>query len=123
MIEIFAVHFPVLLQEEGMVVRIAHSKSDAEKAVAELMPDGMVVDVMLGDGSGYEFVEYVRNLPDGDVPSILVISTLSGFHDKVESISCGSDGFFEKPVEWEVLIQRLRYFYRVNVRSRREFFL
>ena len=99
----------ILLQEEGMVVRVAHSKTDAEKAVADAMPDGMIIDVILGDGSGYEFVKYVRNLPDGDEPSILVISTLSGFHDKVESISCGSDGFFEKPVEWEVLIQRLRY--------------
>jgi diguanylate cyclase (GGDEF)-like protein len=38
-----------------------------------------------------------------------MISALTGFHDKVESISCGSDGFFEKPVQWEVLIQRLRY--------------
>jgi diguanylate cyclase (GGDEF)-like protein len=98
-----------LLQEEGMVVRVANSKAEAEKAVDEFMPDGMIVDVILGDGSGYEFVRYARNLPDGDAPSILVISTLSGFHDKVESISCGSDGFFEKPVEWEVLIQRLRY--------------
>jgi DNA-binding response OmpR family regulator len=98
-----------LLQDEGMVVRTVSSKAEAVNAVADFMPDGMVVDVMLGDGSGYEFVEYVRNLPGGEGPSIIVISTLSAFHDKVESISCGSDGFFEKPVQWEMLIQRLRY--------------
>ncbi|HSE42459.1 MAG TPA: response regulator, partial [Acidobacteriota bacterium] len=98
-----------LLQEEGMIVHVTHTKAEAQDFVDEKMPDGIIVDVILGDASGYELVEYVRNLPDGDGPSILMISALTGFHDKVESISCGSDGFFEKPVQWEVLIQRLRY--------------
>ncbi len=98
-----------LLQDQGMIVRTANDKSSAMDAVHELMPDGMVVDVLLGVDSGYELVEHVRNFPGGDAPAILMISTLSGFYDKVESLSCGSDGFFEKPVDWEVLTQRLRY--------------
>ena len=98
-----------LLQDEGMIVRSANDKAGALKAIDELMPDGMIVDVLLGEDSGYELVEQIRNSPGGDGPAILMISTLSRFHDKVESLSCGSDGFFEKPVDWEVLTQRLRY--------------
>jgi len=38
----------------------------------------------------------------------VMISILSGLLDKVEAIHCGADGYFEKPVEWDSLLRRLR---------------
>ena len=74
----------------------------------------MIIDVRLPDGSGYNVVEYLRRLPGGEIPAVLMISALSSFTDKVESISSGADGYFEKPVDWEVLIQRLQYLLERN---------
>jgi len=73
-----------------------------------MLPDALIVDVLLPDGSGFELVERVRALPGGDRPVVLVISVLAELVDKVEAILCGADGYFEKPVEWDALLRRLR---------------
>src|SRR4029077_10513437 len=44
-----------------------------------------------------------------DKPPIIVISTEAGFIDKVQAVHCGADAFFESPVDWESLINKLRY--------------
>lgn len=96
-----------LFEQEGMAVRSAASKAEAERSLASRMPDGMVVDIRLLDGTGYELVEHVRGLPGGEAVAVLMLSVLTGFLDKVEAIHCGADGYFEKPVDWEALMRRL----------------
>ena len=50
----------------------------------------------------------MRALPGGDRPAVLVVSAMAELVDKVEAILCGADGYFEKPVEWDALVRRLR---------------
>ncbi len=98
-----------VLQQEGFGVRSAGSRSQALAAVAERIPDGVVVDIRLPDGSGYEIVSHLRSLPGGERPPALILSMLGGFLDKVEAIHCGADGYFEKPPDWEALKRRLQH--------------
>jgi diguanylate cyclase (GGDEF)-like protein len=95
------------VEQEGMKARCARSQAEALASLESGMPDGMVVDIVLPDGSGYELVERTRGMPGGDVPPVLVISVRTGFLDKVEATHCGADGYFEKPVDWETLMRRL----------------
>jgi len=97
-----------LLEQEGIVVRKAADRQQALEAIAERLPDGMVVDIILPDGSGYELVEAVRARADGDAPGIVIVSVRTGFLDRVEAIHCGADAFFEKPVDWEALLRRVQ---------------
>jgi diguanylate cyclase (GGDEF)-like protein len=97
-----------ILQPEGYELAIARTQAEALAAIGSLLPDALIVDVLLPDGSGFELVERVRALPGGDRPAILVISVLAELVDKVEAILCGADGYFEKPVEWDALLRRLR---------------
>ena len=98
-----------LIESEGMSARTASSKSDAMIAFKDRTPDGSVIDILLPDGSGYELVEYLRDLPGGENAVILMISGYTGFLDKVEAIRCGADGYFDKPVDWEALLRRLQH--------------
>jgi diguanylate cyclase (GGDEF)-like protein len=97
-----------VLQPEGYDLAIARTQAEALSALEGALPDALIVDVLLPDGSGFELVERVRGLPGGDRPAVLVISVLAELVDKVEAILCGADGYFEKPVEWDALLRRLR---------------
>ena len=97
-----------VLQPEGYEITVARTQEEALAAMDALLPDAMIVDVLLPDGSGFELVERVRAQPGGDRPVVLVISVLTELTDKVEAILCGADGYFEKPVEWDALVRRLR---------------
>jgi diguanylate cyclase (GGDEF)-like protein len=103
-----------LLSQEGMTGRAASSKAEAVCEIERLRPDGVIVDIILADGSGYELVEHVRHLPNGDLPAVVMLSVRTGFLDKVEAIHCGADGFFEKPVDWDAMIRRLQHLLERN---------
>ncbi|HEY6555130.1 MAG TPA: response regulator, partial [Vicinamibacteria bacterium] len=94
-------------EQEGMTARIAVTHADALRSLEANMPDGLVVDIVLPDGTGYDLVARTRALPGGEAPAVLVISVRAGFIDKVEATHCGADGYFEKPVDWEALMRRL----------------
>jgi diguanylate cyclase (GGDEF)-like protein len=105
-----------LLETEGMFPRAVSTKAEAVKAMAEDMPRGVITDIRLPDGSGYDVVEHIRGLPLPEAESlpILILSPLSPFLDKVEAIHCGADGYFEKPVDWEALMRRLQHLLERN---------
>ena len=95
------------VEQEGMAARRATTKGEAVRAIESHLPDGLITDVRLSDGFGYELVEFLRGRPQGETPAVLIVSVLTGFLDKVEAMHCGADGFFEKPVDWEALMRRL----------------
>ncbi|RZA28150.1 MAG: response regulator, partial [Proteobacteria bacterium] len=49
------------LSQEGFQVRACHDGSSARKALAELAPAAVVLDVMLPDGSGLELLKQLRS--------------------------------------------------------------
>lgn len=96
-----------MLEQEGFSVREAGSYSAAMAALDTRVPDGLVTDVVLPDGSGYELVATLRTLPRGESAAALVVSKLAGLLDRVEAVQCGADGYFEKPLDWPALLRRL----------------
>jgi diguanylate cyclase (GGDEF)-like protein len=98
-----------LVEQEGMLAEAVPTRAEALLAVARGMPDGIITDVKLPDGSGYALVNQIRGLPEGEGVPILMLSFLSEFVDKVEAIHCGADGSFEKPVDWKALMRRLQH--------------
>ena len=105
-----------LLETEGMKARAVRTKDEAVRALDEALPHGVITDIRLPDGSGYDLVEHIRGLPLPAAESlpILILSPLSPFLDKVEAIHCGADGYFEKPVDWEALMRRLQHLLERN---------
>ncbi len=96
-----------LLEQEGLRVRAVDTRAAGFSEIDGRLPDALIVDILLPDGSGYDVVRHLRGVPGGEAPAALVVSRLSGFLDKVEAMQCGADAFFEKPVDWQALLRRL----------------
>jgi DNA-binding NarL/FixJ family response regulator len=70
-----------LLEEEGMeVVGTVASADEALQQVAELRPDVVLVDIVLGADSGFDLARRLNDAADGAVPHVILIST----HDERE---------------------------------------
>jgi diguanylate cyclase (GGDEF)-like protein len=96
-----------LLEEHQISVKLVNSTSAALHYIGSELPKAFILCLPLSDNSGYEFVEKIREMPHGEEPVIFMIAKETGFLDKVQAIHCGSDGFYETPVDWEAMIQRL----------------
>jgi diguanylate cyclase (GGDEF)-like protein len=96
------------LSKEGFAASPASSLSEARALLAGRLPKAVIVDVVLPDGKGYELVEELRGMAGGEDVAVIVISVRGAFVDRVDAIHCGADAFFEKPVDWDALISRLR---------------
>lgn len=99
-----------ILRGEGMYVETRTTRTSALDALDERMPDAVIVDVILPDGSGYDVVEALRDMPGGDDAGAIVISVRGGFVDKLRAIRVGADAFADKPLDIPNLVRRLQLF-------------
>lgn len=98
-----------LLVESDLEFRVFHSSKEALEALKLSLPDGVLVDIPLVDGDGYELVTKLRQMPGGNKPPIVMLSREQGFLDKVGAIRAGVDAFFEHPLDFPAIVEKLRY--------------
>ncbi len=94
------------LRYEGLSVEAVHTGADALRAVAEVRPHLMVLDVMLPDLDGFEVMRRLS----GDFPRIpvLFLTALDELEDKLRGFTLGGDDYLTKPFRVEELIVRVR---------------
>src|SRR5580704_7714822 len=93
------------LEEEGYEVLPTASVSEARAALSRL-PDVLVVDVMLPDGSGVEMLRQLRS--EGFRQPILVLTARDSVDDRVAGLDAGADDYLVKPFSFNELLARLR---------------
>jgi diguanylate cyclase (GGDEF)-like protein len=98
-----------MLRAEGLAVSAAGSLAEAQRCLLDEMPSAVVVDVELPDGTGHDLIGEVRRIHGGEAVAVVVVSPRGSFLDKVEAITSGADGYFEKPVDWTALLRRLQH--------------
>lgn len=99
--------FRVTLERGGYKVSAVNSVVNALSIVIQGMPDAIVLDLMLPDFNGLDFLRYVRkNNPHPHVP-ILVVSAASGGFQTAQALDAGADMFLPKPVSVEDLVAAL----------------
>jgi diguanylate cyclase (GGDEF)-like protein len=97
-----------ILRNEAMVVTIVGTRRDGLEALADSIPDALVVDLLLPDGSGYDVIEALREMPGGAEAGAIVISAHDAFVDKLRAIRVGANAFEGKPLDVEALVRRLQ---------------
>jgi DNA-binding response OmpR family regulator len=93
-----------MLRRRGYDVQTALSLAEARRSVAENMPDAIVLDVMMPDGSGLDFMRELRR--DSDVP-ILLLTGLSAQEDIVQGFQSGGDDYLTKPYDFGIFLARI----------------
>ena len=94
-----------MLIRHGYAVETALTLEEARAFVKNRMPDMIVLDIMLPDGSGLDFMEELRRT--SDIP-ILLLTGLTTPEDVVRGLSRGGDDYLSKPYDFSVLLARIK---------------
>ncbi|WOE70970.1 response regulator transcription factor [Hydrogenimonas thermophila] len=95
-----------LLEESNYIIYTALSIKEAQELLAERTYDLILLDWMLPDGSGVEFLKQIRQ--DGLAIPIMLFSSKNEVIDKVEALDAGADDYLEKPFSNIELLARIR---------------
>ena len=95
------------LTQDGFQVRLAHTTAAAQNNLQQKeLPDAVILDVMLPDGNGLEFLRLLRT----DYPSlpVLMLSARGEPTDRIIGLELGADDYLAKPCDPRELTARLK---------------
>ena len=84
-----------------------YNKADAVSFLQDNEVSLILLDINLGDGSGFELCKYIRQTMD--IP-ILFISARDTDDDKIVALNIGGDDYIEKPYSMGVLLAKVKVF-------------
>ena len=93
------------LQGAGYEVEVAATGAEALSKAAARPPDGVILDLVLPDGSG---TDVCRDLRRWSRAPILVLSAVGDEQEKVAALDAGADDYVTKPFGIDELLARLR---------------
>ena len=95
----------MLEEEGGYRVQTAMNLAEARESINPTIPDLIVLDIMLPDGSGLDFLKELRQR-GLDVP-VMLLTALSESDDEVKGIREGGDDYMAKPYNNDVFLARV----------------
>lgn len=95
------------LEKEGYEVLTANS---AEEVLARDISglDLMILDVMMGELSGFNLAAILRKRPETETLPIIFCSALDGESDKIKGLDIGADDYISKPFSVAEVMARVR---------------
>ena len=93
------------LDREGFDTRVAATVADALKAAEIEMPDLVLLDVMLPDGSGYDVA---RTLRESSKVPIIMLTARGEETDRIVGLELGADDYIVKPFSAREVAARIR---------------
>ena len=104
-----------VLSEEGYTVDSASTGTTGLNLALEEVYDAIVLDWMLPDLEGPDFVR--RLVSAGVITPVLFLTARQQLQDRVEGLDSGADDYLTKPFAVEELLARLRALIRRNARQ------
>lgn len=93
------------LRESGFMVSAAKGASEARAMMRQYRFDLLVVDIMMPEETGLEFLEKLRR--EDDVPVIL-LTAMGESSDRINGLEYGADDYLPKPFEPKELVLRIK---------------
>ena len=93
-----------MLELLGYEVAIAMNLAEARACLLSQAPDVVVLDIMLPDGSGLDFLRELRR--SNHLP-VLMLTALGTAEDTVRGLDLGADDYLAKPYAYPVLAARV----------------
>jgi len=97
-----------LMRQAGYDVRVARDGDAALAAVAERVPDLVLLDVMMPGRDGYEVCQAIRANPACARTRIVMLTARSREVEREKGIALGADDYVTKPFSTRVLVDRVR---------------
>jgi diguanylate cyclase (GGDEF)-like protein len=96
------------LVKRGLQVEPLDDVRTALDRIRADLPDLLAAEVVLADGTGFDLVRRFREIEAERTIPVLLLGAPELFHDKVEAIACGADGFLPSPVDPGTLFRKFR---------------
>lgn len=95
-----------VLRDAGYTVDICHDGADGKTLLCDGAYDVCVLDRMLPGLDGLSLLRAAR--AKGCTTPVLMLTAVSGIHDRVEGLDAGADDYLGKPFDTRELLARLR---------------
>lgn len=93
-----------ILESHGYSVRQAFTLSQARAFIEECLPCAIVLEIIMPDGCGFDFLRELRKRTS--IP-VLVLSSKDMLQDIIAGFDIGADDYMSKPYEPSVFVMRL----------------
>ena len=93
------------LKAEKYEVMVAQNLSAAKECFEKSLPDLILLDVMLPDGNGFEFLQHIRRINE-QVP-VIMLTAVSDEVNVVQGLDLGADDYVTKPYRVKELLSRI----------------
>ncbi|MDJ0749555.1 MAG: response regulator transcription factor [Woeseiaceae bacterium] len=93
------------LDRHQLEVEVDHDVAAAQTRLASETFDAVLLDVLLPDMNGFEFLPILRSLSDSHV---IMLTALGEEDDRVTGLNLGADDYLTKPFSARELVARLR---------------
>jgi len=97
-----------ILQEEGFETVTAFGAREATKIIEKHKPELILLDLLMPEVSGYDFLKELRNSNEQSEIPVIVISAVNSKDNMDECQSLGANDFFAKPIDIHAFISRVR---------------
>jgi len=91
--------------------------AEARDALARGPVDLVILDVLLPDGDGVEFLKEIRECGSSRAAAVMMLSTEAEVKDRIRGLQRGADEYVGKPYETGYLVARAREFLRTRQSS------
>ncbi len=95
------------LEEEPFDLKLAGDCKAAEFQLAELIPDVILLDWMLPDKSGIDFIKWLKQHEDYQHIPVIMLTAKAEEENKVRGLMTGADDYITKPFSPDELIARI----------------
>lgn len=96
------------LEKEGHRVTHVQNGSDAIARFMEGPPDLVLMDIVMPGMDGIEATRRIKALPTKNWIPVTMLTGLSSDEDMIKGLEAGADDYITKPVDFNVLIARMR---------------
>lgn len=94
------------LRYQGFDTATAESIADARESVLRFRPDLIVLDIMMPDGSGIDFLKRLRS--EGFHAPVVYLTARDATEDKIAGLTVGADDYVTKPFSLDELVVRVQ---------------
>jgi DNA-binding response OmpR family regulator len=103
------------LERQGFDTAAAPTLAEAREYMEDHRPDVVVLDIMLPDGSGIDFIGELRESKNPGIP-VLLLTGLTTKQDIVRGLKAGGDDYLTKPYDFSELLARIEALLRRSAR-------
>jgi PAS domain S-box-containing protein len=96
-----------LLENNGFLVTHAVNGKQAILLLETFIPDLVISDIMMPEMNGYDLCMHIKENDKLKNIPVILLTSLTNPEDVLNSLSCGADNFFSKPIKEDYLVSHV----------------